>query len=94
MIFAYFGPDTVLPLTSTLAAVVGVALMFGKQTFRLAGLCAVSALRPFRKAPAPGPIPVRARPETLRPGAAGRATPLPHEHAHDTQTGAARRAEA
>ena len=93
MIFAYFGPDTVLPLTSALAAVVGVALMFGKQTFRLAGLCATSALRVFRKAPAPGPTPVRARRETLRPDAAGRATPPRHEHAPNTQP-TARRAEA
>lgn len=36
MIFAYFGPETVLPLTSVLAAVTGVALMFGRQV-RLVG---------------------------------------------------------
>lgn len=37
--FAYFGPETLMPLTSIFAAVIGVFLMFGKNTFRLiAGL--------------------------------------------------------
>ena len=31
MLFAYVGPETVLPLTSILAAGVGVLLMFGRQ---------------------------------------------------------------
>jgi hypothetical protein len=31
MLFAYFGPETVLPLGSALAAVLGVFLMFGRQ---------------------------------------------------------------
>jgi hypothetical protein len=35
MLFAYFGPDTVLPLTSTFAAVVGFLLMFGRLFLRL-----------------------------------------------------------
>lgn len=35
MLFAYFGPETFLPLTSVIAGVVGVALMFGKNAFRL-----------------------------------------------------------
>lgn len=30
MLFAYLGPDTFLPLTSVIAAVVGGLLMFGK----------------------------------------------------------------
>ena len=33
-IFGYLGPDTMLPLTSAIAAVVGAFLMFGKNTFR------------------------------------------------------------
>ena len=33
MFFAYFGPETVLPVTSTLAAVAGVVLMLGRQAF-------------------------------------------------------------
>jgi hypothetical protein len=36
MLFAYLGPDTVLPLTSAFAAVIGVALMFGRQSLRIA----------------------------------------------------------
>jgi hypothetical protein len=40
MLLAYVGPETVLPLTSTLAAVLGVVLMFGRQAGRLAlGVC-------------------------------------------------------
>ena len=36
MIFAYFGPETVLPLTSVLTGLAGVVLMFGRQ-IRLVG---------------------------------------------------------
>ena len=36
MLLAYFGPETVLPITSLLAAIGGVVLMFGRQSFRLA----------------------------------------------------------
>ena len=35
MVFAYFGPETVVPVTSILATVAGVVLMFGKSLFRL-----------------------------------------------------------
>ena len=35
MLFAYLGPDTVLPLTSAVAAVLGVVLMFGRQVNRI-----------------------------------------------------------
>jgi hypothetical protein len=31
MLFAYIGPDTMLPLASVVAGIVGVALMFGRQ---------------------------------------------------------------
>lgn len=36
MLWAYFGPETVMPLTSVLAAVVGGLLMFGRRLFLLA----------------------------------------------------------
>lgn len=36
IIFAYFGPESMLPLTSVVATVVGVFLMFGRNTIRLA----------------------------------------------------------
>jgi hypothetical protein len=35
VIFAYFGPETVLPVTSVIATVVGIVMMFGKNTLRL-----------------------------------------------------------
>ena len=35
ILFAYFGPETMLPLTSVVATVVGVFLMLGRNTFRL-----------------------------------------------------------
>jgi len=35
LILAYFGPETVLPVTSILATVAAVVLMFGKSLFRL-----------------------------------------------------------
>jgi hypothetical protein len=34
-LFAYVGPDTILPVTSALAAAGGVFLMFGRQIRRL-----------------------------------------------------------
>lgn len=41
MLFAYFGPETVLPLASVIATVFGVVMMFGRASFRI-------ALAPFR----------------------------------------------
>ena len=35
IVFAYFGPETVMPVTSILATVAAVVLMFGKNLFRL-----------------------------------------------------------
>ena len=35
MLFAYFGPDAMLPLTSVLATIVGVVLMFGRQAIQI-----------------------------------------------------------
>jgi hypothetical protein len=34
-VFAYFSPETVLPLTSVLASAVGVLLLFGRGSLRL-----------------------------------------------------------
>jgi hypothetical protein len=31
MLFAYFGPDTMMPVTSVVAATIGVVLMFGRN---------------------------------------------------------------
>jgi hypothetical protein len=35
LLFAYLGPDTLLPLTSGLAGVAGACLIFGKSVVRL-----------------------------------------------------------
>jgi hypothetical protein len=39
LIFAYIGPETLLPLTSGLAGIAGVVLMFGRGTARFAIKC-------------------------------------------------------
>jgi hypothetical protein len=39
LLFAYFGPETVLPMTSVVATVVGLAMMFGRHTIRLFVRC-------------------------------------------------------
>lgn len=57
MLFAYLGPDTVLPLTSAVAAVLGVVLMFGHQVGRISLLVCrrvrriVDLRRPSERAP-------------------------------------------
>ena len=45
MIFAYFGPETVLPVTSILAAAVGGVMMFGRTSLRFALMFARRAFR-------------------------------------------------
>jgi hypothetical protein len=35
LVFAYFGPETVLPMTSVLATIAGLFMMFGRTTWRL-----------------------------------------------------------
>ena len=51
MLFAYFGPETVLPLTSMAAAAVGFLMMFGQQALRLTRLAFRRVFR-GRRAPA------------------------------------------
>ena len=36
VVFAYFGPETVMPMTSIVATVAAVVVMFGKTIFRFA----------------------------------------------------------
>gem|GEM_PF-1686098 len=38
-VFAYFGPETVLPVTSVIATVAGVAMMFGRSSTRFLVRC-------------------------------------------------------
>ena len=35
LVFAYFGPETVLPMTSVIATIVGLIMMFGRHSLRL-----------------------------------------------------------
>lgn len=37
MIFAYFGPETFLPVTSIIATAIGFFMMFGRRSLRLLG---------------------------------------------------------
>jgi hypothetical protein len=34
MLFAYFGPETMMPVASVIAAAAGVAMMFGRSTYQ------------------------------------------------------------
>jgi hypothetical protein len=55
-VFAYFSPETVLPLTSVLASAVGVVLLFGRTALRLVkGLFRIAALRGRRAQAIPRP---------------------------------------
>jgi hypothetical protein len=47
MVFAYFGPETVMPVTSFLATIAALVLMFGKSMLRLVAYWAGRAS--FRK---------------------------------------------
>ena len=40
LLFGYFGPETVLPVTSIVATIAGLAMMFGRHTLRLIMSCA------------------------------------------------------
>jgi hypothetical protein len=51
MVFAYFGPETILPATSTLAAIFGFILMFGRHACHLAGQLARRIFRVVRPKP-------------------------------------------
>ncbi len=44
MILGYLGPETMLPMTSIIAGIIGFVMMFGRKAFEL-------ALRPFRGTP-------------------------------------------
>jgi hypothetical protein len=35
LVFAYFGPETVLPMTSVVATIVGLIMMFGRHSLRV-----------------------------------------------------------
>jgi hypothetical protein len=45
MLFAYFGPETMMPVASVIAAVAGVAMMFGRNIL-LFGRNIVRRIRP------------------------------------------------
>ena len=49
VVFAYVSPETVLPVTSVLAALLGVVMMFGRTTFRF--IVQKILLATFRKPP-------------------------------------------
>lgn len=68
MLLAYLGPDAVLPLTSTLAAVAGFGLMFGRHVGRFLLLGVTAAARRARPdLRADGPTAPRPQRATTRP---------------------------
>jgi len=38
-LYAYLGPETMLPLASVIAGIVGAFMMFGRNTFRFFARC-------------------------------------------------------
>ncbi|WP_422924601.1 hypothetical protein [Singulisphaera sp. PoT] len=54
ILFAYFGPETILPITSVIATVAGVALMCGKNSIRFAMRCGKVAFLRSRRMVAVG----------------------------------------
>jgi hypothetical protein len=62
-LFAYFGPETLLPMTSVVATVVGIVLMFGRNAFRLA---ARLVFRPAQTFAPPRPHSLRRAKDRLR----------------------------
>jgi hypothetical protein len=67
LILAYFGPETFLPLTSIVAAVIGVAMMFGRNSVRFL-LYLAGRIVPGRGG---SESKVRRQPGQLRRGGAG-----------------------
>src|SRR4051812_22828272 len=56
IVFAYFGPETMLPFTSIVATVVGIFMMFGRHSVRLVRRTILSRLIGNRKnKPVPKP---------------------------------------
>jgi hypothetical protein len=50
-VLAYIGPDAMLPMTSIIATVVGMTLMFGRYAFQvLTRLCQIIVPRPVHRA--------------------------------------------
>lgn len=64
--FAYFGPETMLPFTSIVATVIGIFMMFGRNSIRLVRRMVLSRLTGIGKAkPVPRPhFPVDAETRT------------------------------
>lgn len=56
ILFAYFGPETVLPITSIIATVVGVVMMLGKgSAFWVLNRCKAAVGFVLRRPPARAP---------------------------------------
>lgn len=74
MLFAYFGPETVLPITSAIAGVAGVFMMFGRQITGWAKRTARRFVRTVGGKPkAPASVPGRPAGRRVRSDAASRA---------------------
>lgn len=69
MFLAYFGPETMMPMTSVLAVVAGVFMMLGRQAFTLIRVAfrKLGRLVGLVKAPAPSTRPKVAQGSRLDP---------------------------
>jgi hypothetical protein len=55
MVFAYLGPETMLPMTSIVAGVVGFVMMFGRNTWYWLSKTARRLISRSTSAPKPAP---------------------------------------
>lgn len=80
MLLAYFGPETVLPLTSLLAGAAGVFLMFGRAILKVVRRV-FRVLRPGKAAVVPAAQSAGKRLRTDGPNSATHTTPAPSSSA-------------
>ena len=66
MLFAYLGPDTVLPMTSMVAAAVGFLLMFGRQVVHLCTCWSPRFVRAIGRSLSPTVVEGRLQGKTVR----------------------------
>ncbi len=77
VLFAYFGPETVMPMTSILATIVAVVMMFGRTVYRFAigwVRAAWYRMRGRNTTPAPHFVVGRRRSDAVRAGTAAYAS--------------------
>jgi len=77
MLLAYFGPETVLPVTSALAGIAGFFLMFGRVAVAFCKGSVRKAMRLMRRRPATPSLPISVDGRKVRRDDADGASPSP-----------------